>query len=256
MLAGGMKVSPQAPMANPQPLPWNTLLQHFGVSVRGDMAYDLVANEAIPVPSDFGRVMQVYPFFIRAESSRLSPVNKDIGAVVLTWASTIDTTKAAKGTVTPLLATSRGAGNLYQRDFHRSPERLSQDRSRPQAAGGARVTQGQRQGSGQRGRAVVVGSSDFATDRFVQFAPENLGLALNAVDWLAQDEELIAIRSKDRQPVPLVFKSAAERDVAKYANLIGLPLVVALLGLAHLIQRRRRTRDPYRPLIPAGEAAT
>ena len=112
VLAGGMKVSPQVPMANPQPLPWNTLLQHFGVSVRGDMAYDLVANEAIPVPSDFGRVMQVYPFFIRAESSRLSPVNKDIGAVVLTWASTIDTTKAAKGTVTPLLATSRAAGTF------------------------------------------------------------------------------------------------------------------------------------------------
>ena len=97
---------------------------------------------------------------------------------------------------------------------------------------------------GQRGRAVVVGSNDFASDRFVQFAPENLGLALNAVDWLAQDEELIAIRSKDRQPVPLVFQSALERDLAKYANLIGLPLIVALLGLAHLVQRRRRTRDP------------
>jgi len=110
--------------------------------------------------------------------------------------------------------------------------------------------------AGQRGRAVVVGSSDFASDRFVQFAPENLGLALNAVDWLAQDEELIAIRSKDRQPVPLVFKSAVERDIAKYANLIGLPLLVALFGLAHLIQRRRRTRDPYRPLVPAGQAAT
>ena len=102
---------------------------------------------------------------------------------------------------------------------------------------------------------MVVGSSEFASDRFVQFAPENLSIALNAVDWLAQDEELIAIRSKDRQPVPLVFKSAVERDLAKYANLIGLPLVVALLGVGHLVRRRRRTRDAYRPLVPAGEAA-
>ena len=52
----------------------------------------------------------------------------------------------------------------------------------------------------RRGPAVVVGSIDFATDRFVQLAPENLAFALNAVDWLAQDEELIAIRSKDRRP--------------------------------------------------------
>ena len=60
--------------------PWNALLQQFGVSVRSDMAYDLVANEAIPVPSDFGRVLQVYPFFIRAESTRRSTINQDLGA--------------------------------------------------------------------------------------------------------------------------------------------------------------------------------
>jgi ABC-type uncharacterized transport system involved in gliding motility auxiliary subunit/ABC-type transport system involved in multi-copper enzyme maturation permease subunit len=255
VLAGGMKVSPQMPMAQPQPLPWNTLLQHFGVSVRGDMAYDLVANEAIPVPSDLGRVLQVYPFFIRSESSRLSPVNKDIGAVVLTWASTIDTTKATRGTVTPLLATSKAAGtfsNATSIDPRSDFPRANLDRKLL----GVLVTGKDSAGkAGKRSRAVVVGSSDFASDRFVQFAPENLALALNAVDWLAQDEELIAIRSKDRQPVPLVFKSAVERDVAKYANIIGLPLVVALVGVTHLVRRRRRTRDPYRPLVPAGEAA-
>jgi ABC-type uncharacterized transport system involved in gliding motility auxiliary subunit len=220
------------------------------------MAYDLVANEAIPVPSDFGRVLQPYPFFIRAESSRLSPVNKDIGAAVLTWASTIDTTKAAEGTVTPLLATSRAAGTFT------NATSIDPRSDFPKADLGRKLlgvlvaSKDTARAAGKKGRAVVVGSSDFATDRFVQFAPENLGLALNAVDWLAQDEELIAIRSKDRQPVPLVFTSAVERDVAKYANLIGLPLLVALLGLAHLVQRRRRTRDPYRPLVPAGQPAT
>jgi ABC-type uncharacterized transport system involved in gliding motility auxiliary subunit/ABC-type transport system involved in multi-copper enzyme maturation permease subunit len=254
VLAGGMKVSPQAPMAQPRSLPWNTLLQRFGVSVRGDMAYDLLANEAVPVPSDFGRVLQVYPFFIRSQSSRLSPVNKDIGAVVLTWASTIDTSKAARGTVTPLLATSTAAGTFTnatsidpRSDFPRT------DLGRKLL--GVLVTgpDSAKARSG-KGRALVVGSSDFASDRFVQFAPENLALALNAVDWLAQDEQLIAIRSKDRQPVPLVFSNAAERDLAKYANLIGLPLVVALAGAIHLMRRRRRTRDPYRPLVPAGAA--
>ena len=103
VLAGGMRISPEAPMAQPRPLPWNPLLQKFGLSVRSDMAYDLVANEAIPVPSDYGRVLQVYPFFMRAESTRRSTINQDLGGAVITWASTIDTTKAARGTVTPLL---------------------------------------------------------------------------------------------------------------------------------------------------------
>jgi hypothetical protein len=55
--------------------------------------------------------------------------------------------------------------------------------------------------------------------------------------------------------VPLVFESAAQREAAKYTNLIGIPLLVALVGIVHLARRRRRTRDPYRPLVPAGEAA-
>jgi ABC-type uncharacterized transport system involved in gliding motility auxiliary subunit/ABC-type transport system involved in multi-copper enzyme maturation permease subunit len=249
VLAGGMKVSPEAPLAQPHPLPWNALLQRFGVSVQSDLVYDLLANEAIPVPSDFGRVLQAYPFFIRSASTRLSTINQDLGAAVLTWASTIDTTKAAGGTATPLLVTSAAAGSFTE------PTSIDPRSDFPRDKLSARLLGVATTPKGSRGRAVVIGSSDFATDRFVQFAPENLALVLNAVDWLGQDEELIAIRSKDRQPVPLVFKTATERDFAKYANLIGLPVLVALAGVAHLLRRRRRTRDPYRPLVPAGEAA-
>ena len=71
-------------------------------------------------------------------------------------------------------------------------------------------------GGKPRGRVVVVGSLDFATDRFVRTAPENLAFTLNAIDWLAQDEELIAIRSKDRRPPPLLFAEpgdAGRREV-------------------------------------------
>jgi ABC-type uncharacterized transport system involved in gliding motility auxiliary subunit len=109
---------------------------------------------------------------------------------------------------------------------------------------------------GARGRVVVVGSLDFATDRFVHSAPENLSFALNAVDWLAQDEALIAIRSKDRRPPALMFQSAVQREGVKYANMIALPLLVAAFGAARIIRRRRRTRQSYRPLVPASESAS
>ncbi|HET7600718.1 MAG TPA: Gldg family protein, partial [Gemmatimonadales bacterium] len=156
VLAGGMRVAAEAPIARPHPLSWNPLLEHFGISVRGDMAYDLLANEAIPLPSDFGRVMQAYPFFIRAASTRLSAINQDLGAVVLTWASTIDTSKAPHGTITPLLLTSAAAGTFTdaasidpQRDFPRT--KLARQLLGVVATAPA----------GGRGRAVVIGSSDF-----------------------------------------------------------------------------------------------
>lgn len=110
VLAPGMELSQGAPTAEPRAVAWNRLLKPYGVSVRSDMAYDLLANEVIPLPTDFGRVLQVYPFFIRAQSTRLSPVNQDLSAVVLAWASTIDTAGAARGTVTPLLTSSPATG--------------------------------------------------------------------------------------------------------------------------------------------------
>ncbi|MFL5494424.1 MAG: Gldg family protein [Gemmatimonadales bacterium] len=250
VLSGGMEVSQEAPSARPRPVAWNPLLKRFGVAIKPDLTYDLVANEAIPVPSDFGRVLQVYPFFIRAQSTRLSTINQDLGAVVVTWASTIDTTGAPKGTVTPLLLSSAAAG-VYTNATSIEPRE-----DFPQTGLARRLLAVVAAPSGKgKGRAVVVGSLDFATDRFVRSAPENLAFTLNAIDWLAQDEGLIAIRSKDRRPVPLVFASATEREAAKYLNLIGLPLLVALWGAIHLIRRRRRTREPYRPLVPVSEGA-
>jgi gliding motility-associatede transport system auxiliary component len=253
VLATGMEVSQRAPTAQPRPVAWNELLQPYGVQIRTDMAYDLLANEVIPLPTDFGRVMQVYPFFIRAQSTRLSPINQDLGAVVLTWASTLDTTGAAKGTVTPLLVSSRAAGT------YTTATTIAPTQDFPQAdlksrLLGAVVAPGDSAPKGP-GRIAVVGSLDFASDRFVRTAPENLAFALNAVDWLVQDEALIAIRSKDRRPPALMFDSPAEREGVKYANLIGLPVAVAIAGLIRLIRRRRRTREPYRPLVPAPESA-
>jgi ABC-type uncharacterized transport system involved in gliding motility auxiliary subunit len=201
-------------------------------------------------------VLQVYPFFIRAQSTRSSPVNQDLGAVVLTWASTIDTTGAEKGTVTPLLTSSRATGAFTNVTTITPTQDFPQTELRPRLLAAMVAPAKARKGDPARGRVVVVGSLDFATDRFVRSAPENLAFALNSVDWLAQDEDLIAIRSKERRPPPLLFTSPALREGVKYANLVGLPLVVGLIGVIRLVRRRRRTREPYRPLVPApGSAA-
>ncbi len=255
VLAAGMELSQRAPTAEPRPVAWNALLRPYGVSIRSDMAYDLLANEVIPLPTDFGRVLQVYPFFIRAQSTRLSPINQDLGAAVLTWASTIDTTGAAKGTATPLLTSSPAAGTFTTLTTIAPTQDFPQNGLAPRLLG-VTLTPTDSAGATRPGRVVVVGSLDFTSDRFVRTAPENLALTLNAVDWLAQDEALIAIRSKDRRPPPLLFSSSVTREVVKYGNLVGLPLLVAAAGLVRLVRRRRRTREPYRPLVTAPENAS
>jgi ABC-type uncharacterized transport system involved in gliding motility auxiliary subunit len=177
VLAPGMEMSEQAPTAQPRPVVWNPLLKPYGVQIRSDMTFDLLANEVIPLPSDFGRVLQVYPFFIRAQSSRSSPINQDIGSVVLTWASTIDTTGAEKGTVTPLFGSSRAGGTFTGLTSVAPRQDFPQNDLQPRLLA-AMVAPADSAGGKARGRVVVVGSLDFATDRFVRSAPENLAFAL------------------------------------------------------------------------------
>ena len=39
-----------------------------------------------------------------------------------------------------------------------------------------------------------------------------------------------------------------ERDFVKYGNMIGVPFLVALVGLIRLVQRRKSTQRRYVPL--------
>ena len=67
----------------------------------------------------------------------------------------------------------------------------------------------------------------------------------NSIDWLAQDEALISIRSKDRAPPQLLFPSEWLRDLTRYGNLAGVPLLFVLIGGWRLARRRGLQRRSF-----------
>src|SRR5437870_8011373 len=255
VMAGGMTLSDQGPLAMSRRVGWNELLKPYGLSIASDMVYDLASNTQVGIPAQFGQVLVPYPFWLRALSTGRSPVNADLDAALLPWASQLDTAHAPLKTVTPLLVTSR-AGGVQETTAFLDPSRaFSRDslRSRLVALLVTPLPRDTTNGA-LRGRLVVVGSADFASDRYARNSPENLVFVENAIDWLAQDEALIGIRSKNRAPPPLVFTSAATRSAVKYGNVIGVPVLLVLAGVLRLWRRRQLTRRTYRPLattVPA-----
>ncbi len=105
-----------------------------------------------------------------------------------------------------------------------------------------------------KGRLVVVGDADFASDNFARDDQANLAFALNAIDWLAQDDALLGIRAKSRTPPPLAFRSDAARNAAKYFNIIGVPLLLIVVAAVRLTLRRQKTRRRYARLAQGGAA--
>jgi ABC-type uncharacterized transport system involved in gliding motility auxiliary subunit len=245
VLASGMTISPRMPMAEPRPVGWNPVLQPFGVSIRSDMVYDLQANQVVPIPTNFGQVLQAYPLWLRARPYAGTVVTEGLSEVFLPWASSLDTSAAPAHSVHPLLVSSRSAG-LANGEVDLNPSHGYAQVDLKTQLLGVMIQPGQ--GDSVRGRVIVVGNADFASDRFAEQAQENLTFALNSIDWLAQDEDLIAIRGRDRRPPRLLFANPAVQLGVKYLNLIAVPLLLALAGLVHLVRRRRLASTPYRPL--------
>jgi ABC-type uncharacterized transport system involved in gliding motility auxiliary subunit len=85
-------------------------------------------------------------------------------------------------------------------------------------------------------RVVVFGDSDFATNA-VLGTQGNRDLFLNAVNWAAQQENLIAIRPKQAGDRRVTMTEDQQRRVL-YLSVLGLPLVVAALGFWTWSRRR------------------
>jgi len=90
-------------------------------------------------------------------------------------------------------------------------------------------------------RLVVVGDADFAANEafgIPQLA--NRDLVLNAIAWLAEEEDLIAVRPKDPDERRLLV-SAAKRNVIRMLSTALFPMAVVIAGV--LVWFRRRAKD-------------
>lgn len=87
-----------------------------------------------------------------------------------------------------------------------------------------------------QGRFVVVGSSAWAANGFITFNGNN-DLALNTINWLASDEDLISIRPKEQEDRRITM-TRAQLSWVRLTSQFLLPLVVVVAGISVWWKRR------------------
>jgi gliding motility-associatede transport system auxiliary component len=87
-----------------------------------------------------------------------------------------------------------------------------------------------------QGRFVVVGSSSWAENSFINFNG-NRDLALNAMNWLSSDEDLISIRPKDQEDRRITM-TRAQMSLVRTTSQFLLPLFVLVAGISVWWKRR------------------
>ncbi len=90
----------------------------------------------------------------------------------------------------------------------------------------------------ENARILVAGGQGMIEDQFL--GRPNQVLALNLIDWLVQDEALLAVRARGLKAAPLEKTSSAKRSAAKYANILGLPLLFIGFGIVRWRMREAR----------------
>lgn len=228
-----------------------------------------------------------YPFFIKAFKKNFAeenPVLRGLESVTLPWVSSIsvDNTKLHNATVIDLIKSSEyawtqtGRFNLNpKQDFSVPPDQEAQytlavvvedkfnsyfiGRQVPELSEkkDSESTPNETE-SGQAKEIIieqspatqilVVGGSYFITSDALRRFSTNAVLFLNAVDWMAQGEDLIGIRTRSIAEHPLEELPDKTVAIMKFFNVFGVSIIVVGCGLFFMYLRKREKKI-YESLI-------
>ncbi|RMF83726.1 MAG: hypothetical protein D6736_20850 [Nitrospinota bacterium] len=90
----------------------------------------------------------------------------------------------------------------------------------------------------KKARIVVFGDSDFASNQYLHISG-NRDFFLNTISWLAEEEDLIAIRPKEHKGSPLLL-TATQGRIVFFVPVVAMPLLVIASGIVVYTRRRRK----------------
>lgn len=218
------------------------LLERYGIKLGIGTVFDLRSRASIRQPG-ISDVVTPYPYWPNVRPATEHMTTRGLTHLSLGWTSPLDIEDSPS--ITPLWQTTEMGGRQLpgqplSPDLPPEPAPAALGRQVVAAAvEWDREVDNAGQVQREPGRLVVIGDGLFLRQDFVRNNEQNVIFAANAVDWLAQDDALVTIRSKSRTPPPLVFESDFQKAALKWGNLIGVPLIFVGLGLVRVMNRRR-----------------
>ncbi len=203
----------------------NPIGQLFGV---GPLVPIVSQYDPHPITKDLAGVMTLFPLTRSVEAVKTPPKGTSIQPLAKTssqsWGET-DKSVFTKGEAKPDASEKTGplaVALVATVDAEAKPEAK---------------TDGAEAKKPVKARLVVVGTADFASNQFLG-AQGNRDFFLNVVSWLADEEDLLAVRPKDSKQNPIVLTSA-QSNLVLWLPLAVLPGAVLLCGLMVNARRRR-----------------
>jgi ABC-type uncharacterized transport system involved in gliding motility auxiliary subunit len=213
---GRMEAAENAALAN--------LLQSWGVTPNKDLVADL---------SGVGQFFGLGPEVPLVTSYEQQPIVRDLkgAATVFPLVRSLDIKSTDKTRVEKLFETS--ASSYATANMSRPEIDTRKDKKGPLTLAAAGTWT-----NGAKGRFVVVGGSEWADNGPLSSRSfDNRDLAMNMINWLSSDEDLISIRPKEPADRPLSM-SQRQMGWVFYVCLVVMPLIAVGGGIGVWWKRR------------------
>src|SRR6266404_3831393 len=203
------------------------VLQSWGVTVDKDLILDM---------NPIGQLAGLGPQVALVSSYDSHPIVSQMKGTATGFplSRSVDVKSGSKTTVQKLFGSSESS---LATDKLNSPEVNPSDpknKKGPMAIAAAGSYNTGKENS--QGRFVVIGSSAWAANSFIRFNG-NRDLALNAMNWLSSDEDLISIRPKEPEDRRITL-TRAQMNWVRLTSQFFLPLIVVFAGVAVWWRRR------------------
>ncbi len=248
------------------------LIASYGVEEPQDLVLDSY-NNIVQFNSQMGVVLQRYPEWpqiLPQDTNSTNPVTAHFAGLSLMWPSPL-TVIQKPGIKSEVLVTTSPKSWLMTKNFTIDPnEALMSSMGAsvkkqkypvvvaltgrfPSAYTAATIPKAQAnadaapfQSLSPETRLIVVGGSTWLTDLMkITQSQANALFASSAVDWLAQDDALLSIKTRSYRDHSLTgLQDNAERQAAAFSlsfvNIALIPLLVLVVGVIRFLRRRRR----------------
>lgn len=241
------------------------LLEHYGVSLGEHLVYDKQASNFVakcpplpvplprpyapwPVVTSFGESPitfrlggLTFPYATEVKLTEAAQKNKDLEAVEIAFSSGASWKEHGTSAVVdpcgiiepgnldsgiPLAAQMSGSFTSYFDGKELPVTPKSNDEFLAKSVKPARL--------------LVVGTAALPLDETLMYlhridrrmANNNYTFVENVLDWMTNEDDLIAVRMKTVNDPPLEMGDGTARQLAKWGNIVGVPLLLVLFGLA------------------------
>ena len=268
----------QQPSYNPIDTGLEKILDKYGIKLGKNYVLD---EQCYQQQNQSYGTMPIYfiPELQKQNMNQKNAISKNLGYVYFMQNSTIDIAdaQAASGEKVTVLAKSSPNTWLMSGTFHSNPTylRVPTDKSQLHSENLAVLVEGSfksafdakpvtdgnaddtvsvddhLQESIQHGKIFVVGSSKLTRPQLLANDEQPVAMFVrNAVDYMNGEEDLCTMRTKGLSLNTLKTKTGKAVSAAKYINIYGLVVLVAIVGLIAWQQRasrRKKIRMTYNP---------